>query len=134
MTKVYVIVQGHDEAFHSVHASQASAEAMIAKGAKEGIWDAVIYESELDGTLLNVVESTCCLNARPVLWTNESPIRPGFYWARPTFMKWITPVHVVAHLNGDIDVGVPGHIEDYKLADFDLWAGPIEAPQMPEGE
>ncbi len=73
-------------------------------------------------------------------WTTEPPTKPGWYWARTVGDKTKT-LNVVQVVLGDfyrkagsLEVLTSGWDKPEQLSDFDLWAGPIEAPPLPEGK
>jgi hypothetical protein len=65
-------------------------------------------------------------------WTRTPPTRPGFYWARPG-AKWTAqPVNATEWGPGELVAWSPGCDSQTGLDYYDLWAGPIEAPPLPE--
>lgn len=69
-------------------------------------------------------------------WTTEPPTKPGWYWARPG-PKWTdreTQAVQVMSIGSTRLVSAPGCDGFTDLDYYDLWAGPIEAPPLPEGE
>jgi hypothetical protein len=65
-------------------------------------------------------------------WTKTPPTKPGWYWALAA--KW----HMVEVLERDAKLRAfqheYGEETEYDMAAFDGWAGPIEAPPVPEFE
>jgi hypothetical protein len=82
-------------------------------------------ENEVAGPLPPTKETKDFLQR--VLWTREPPTKPGWYWAYdqindPVLVR-VDEKSVVWTL--DWDRGLP-------VFSYNLWAGPIEAPSLPE--
>ena len=103
---------------------ERDAKEELTHGGAEGFYSKVILD------LLTALRPT---------WTKEPPTKLGWYWARvaqPLTDAGSTMVVEVLHphLTGALHASVPGWDAGADLQDFDLWAGPLEAPPLPEGE
>lgn len=77
------------------------------------------------------------LKAAQPKWTKEPPTKPGCYWAKARVLK--SPVMLTVNLDAEgklygVYMDADGTYTHRDLRAFDLWAGPIEAPPLPEGE
>jgi hypothetical protein len=74
-------------------------------------------------------------------WAKEPPTVPGWYWAHDRKSLGEDPPAIVRVIeapfpqySGPLIVEIMGYDETFSLSDFAMWAGPIEAPPLPEGE
>lgn len=65
-------------------------------------------------------------------WTKEPPTKPGWHWARFKNNQVLELVEVGALMHGKAVVFRHGADRAKTAEDFDLWAGPIETPPLPE--
>lgn len=69
-------------------------------------------------------------------WTTEPPTEPGWYWATPRMVEgWedISPqiAEVYKNLSDRLKVLFDGN-DDFDLADFTHWLGPLPLPEPPK--
>ncbi len=61
-------------------------------------------------------------------WTKDRPTKVGFYWTRTPWSKRSVVVEVV-QIEDEGWVYLAGTDEGHEIGEFDVWYGPIEAPE-----
>ncbi len=66
-------------------------------------------------------------------WSKDVPIKTGYYWAYEALPSSDADVVLVeVMMQDDKLVGCSCGLEDWDLADFSHWTGPLDVPPPPE--